>query len=151
LDTNYSWSKSLIFPSFISDPTFLDFFFRRVKINDTQRYQSHFPYISPCGPELNFLRCDDTPYVYHSMLTTAELTAKQASAYKRQRSIVKATSSDTTTTTIITHHLVYAGTLSTVFDPFKLRMTTSGRLYYESPKQAQSLALVANFIGMVQF
>ena len=43
---------------------FLDFFFKRIKINDTGRYEAEFPYFSPCGRERNYVRCDDLPIVF---------------------------------------------------------------------------------------
>lgn len=46
------------------DEAFLQFFFKRVKKNQTGQYESSFPYLSLCGRERNYLRCDDTPIVY---------------------------------------------------------------------------------------
>jgi hypothetical protein len=34
------------------DKTFLDFFTKRIRRNDTGSYSDQFPYISPCGKEL---------------------------------------------------------------------------------------------------
>ena len=51
------------FVSAFKEKHFLDFFFRRVRPNDTGEWPD-FPYISPCGRELNFLRCDDRPIVF---------------------------------------------------------------------------------------
>ncbi|KAI1700409.1 hypothetical protein DdX_16745 [Ditylenchus destructor] len=52
------------FTSCFKDRFFLDFFFRRLRLNNTDRYRESFPYISPCGKELNFVRCDDRPIVF---------------------------------------------------------------------------------------
>uniref|UniRef100_A0A1B6E3I0 Uncharacterized protein n=1 Tax=Clastoptera arizonana TaxID=38151 RepID=A0A1B6E3I0_9HEMI len=41
-----------------------NFFFKRLRPNVTGRYEKDFPFISPCGRELNFIRCDDMPIVY---------------------------------------------------------------------------------------
>lgn len=46
------------------DKAFLEFFFKRVKKNSTGRYHDTFPYLSLCGRERNFIRCDDYPIVY---------------------------------------------------------------------------------------
>lgn len=44
------------------------FFFRRIKRNTTGRYEEEFPYVSPCGPETNYVRCDDLPVVFTQLL-----------------------------------------------------------------------------------
>ena len=49
-----------------SDLQFLNFFFARLKLNNTGRYRD-FPYISYCGREKNFVRCDDRPIVFTSI------------------------------------------------------------------------------------
>jgi hypothetical protein len=47
------------------DPKFLKFFFSRVRTNTyiDRPYTSTFPYVSLCGRERNFIRCDDVPFV----------------------------------------------------------------------------------------
>ena len=52
----------------LTDKKFLAFFFRRIKPNTSDRYQEEFPYISPCGPETNYIRCDDLPIVFTHLL-----------------------------------------------------------------------------------
>ena len=37
-------------------------------MNNTDRYKDDFPYLSPCGPERNFIRCDDRPIVFTHIL-----------------------------------------------------------------------------------
>eukprot|EP00057_Strongylocentrotus_purpuratus_P027141 XP_011681615.1 PREDICTED: LOW QUALITY PROTEIN: UPF0598 protein C8orf82-like [Strongylocentrotus purpuratus] len=46
------------------DKKFLAFFFRRLKQNSFEHYKDSFPYLSPCGVERNFVRCDDRPIVF---------------------------------------------------------------------------------------
>lgn len=48
----------------ISDKQFLVFFFRRLRLNNTGRYSQDFPFVSLCGRERNFVRCDDLPIVF---------------------------------------------------------------------------------------
>ena len=48
----------------ISEKKFLEFFFKRLKLNDSGSYAAAFPYLSPCGREKNYIRCDDLPVVY---------------------------------------------------------------------------------------
>ena len=41
-------------------------FFKRLRFNETGRYEREFKYLSLCGRERNFVRCDDRPTVFHS-------------------------------------------------------------------------------------
>uniref|UniRef100_A0A182MXW5 Uncharacterized protein n=1 Tax=Anopheles dirus TaxID=7168 RepID=A0A182MXW5_9DIPT len=52
------------FTSCFKEKQFLEFFFKRVKLNDTDRYQGEFPFLSVCGRERNYIRCDDLPIVF---------------------------------------------------------------------------------------
>lgn len=47
----------------LPDKSFLEFFFLRLKRNETGRYLE-FPFLSLCGRERNFVRCDDLPVVF---------------------------------------------------------------------------------------
>lgn len=44
------------FISCFQDKVFLAFFFQRIRLNNTGRYESDFPYVSPCGRERNYIR-----------------------------------------------------------------------------------------------
>ncbi len=50
----------------LSEPRFLDFFFKRLRDNDTGRFVE-YSFLSPCAGELNFLRARDRPIVFHSL------------------------------------------------------------------------------------
>lgn len=50
----------------LSDPRFLDFFFRRLRDNDTGRHGA-WPFLSPCGLEHNFVRAADRPIVFQRL------------------------------------------------------------------------------------
>lgn len=56
------------FTSCFKDKQFLQFFFKRLKRNDTKRYRDDFPYLSICGRERNFIRCDDFPIVFTAVI-----------------------------------------------------------------------------------
>ncbi|XP_076375111.1 UPF0598 protein CG30010 isoform X2 [Megalopta genalis] len=56
------------FTSCFKDKKFLSFFFKLLKKNETGRYMEDFPYISLCGRERNFVRCDDLPVVFTKIL-----------------------------------------------------------------------------------
>ncbi|MBU45345.1 MAG: hypothetical protein CMN76_19190 [Spirochaetaceae bacterium] len=51
-----------------NDAGFLDFFFKRVEPNDTGEYPE-YPYISPCGKEMNFIRSAGTPLVFKDLIS----------------------------------------------------------------------------------
>lgn len=57
-------SKMKNFTSCFKDKKFLHFFFTRIRVNQTNRYKDDFPFISMCGRETNYVRCDDTPVVF---------------------------------------------------------------------------------------
>ncbi|XP_032530210.2 UPF0598 protein CG30010 [Danaus plexippus] len=57
-------SKMKNFTSCFKEKKFLEFFFKRIRLNKSGRYEKEFPYISLCGRERNFIRCDDVPIVY---------------------------------------------------------------------------------------
>jgi hypothetical protein len=62
--------------SCIKDTKFLDFFYRRLQplrrrdedlLHGRDILTSEYPYVSPCGTELNFVRPAATPIVFHSL------------------------------------------------------------------------------------
>ena len=53
---------------YFSEKKFIEFFFKRIKQNDTGSYERDFPYFSPCGRERNFVRCDDLPIVFTNLI-----------------------------------------------------------------------------------
>ena len=57
--------------SLFSDKHFLVFFFTRLRRNESGRYQDDFPFLSLCGRERNFLRCDDRPLVFTHLMPAA--------------------------------------------------------------------------------
>lgn len=61
--TRASWPAASL-----PDKHFLVFFFSRLRSNQSGRYEEDFPYLSPCGRERNFLRCDDRPVVFTHLL-----------------------------------------------------------------------------------
>lgn len=58
------FEKANIIIFLFTEKDFLEFFFKRLKQNDTGSYEKEFPYYSPCGRERNFVRCDDLPIVF---------------------------------------------------------------------------------------
>ncbi|XP_056270224.1 UPF0598 protein C8orf82 homolog [Pseudoliparis swirei] len=56
------------FVTCFKDQPFLIFFFSRLRSNRSGRYEEDFPFLSPCGRERNFVRCDDRPVVFTHLL-----------------------------------------------------------------------------------
>uniref|UniRef100_A0A8B9G3H1 Chromosome 8 open reading frame 82 n=1 Tax=Amazona collaria TaxID=241587 RepID=A0A8B9G3H1_9PSIT len=50
------------------DVAFLSFFFKQLEPNRSGRYEAEFPFLSRCGRERNFLRCEDRPIVFTHLL-----------------------------------------------------------------------------------
>lgn len=47
----------------VLEKKFLEFFFKKLRNNESSRYDKNFPFVSNCGLERNYLRCDDLPFV----------------------------------------------------------------------------------------
>lgn len=103
-----------------SEIDFLVFFFKRLKLNTTDRYKEHFPWISLCGRERNFVRCDDHPIVFNQ--------------------IIKGNDGNT----LFCHN--HAGPkLTVLFQPNKLWMDVeNGRVYHPAAEQHGSIGLVSS-------
>ena len=91
-------------------------------MNETGFYEKEFPYLSPCGRERNFVRCDDLPIVF-TKLETVE--GKLVLPYN------------------------YCGTKFVVdFQPQKLYMGASGRVYHPGPERLHGLGLVKSQLAI---
>ncbi|MEQ2177311.1 hypothetical protein GOODEAATRI_002289, partial [Goodea atripinnis] len=103
---------------------FLVFFFSRLRINQSGRYQEDFPFLSLCGRERNYLRCDDTPVVFTHLLQNPadqELLSYCGGAEK----------------------------LSVPFKPKALYMhPVSGRVYHPSPEPLGRVGLVRSALAI---
>ena len=111
------------FTSCFKEKQFLKFFFSRLKLNDTGRYYPDFPYLSPCGRERNFIRCDDLPVVFTNVLDCESLDAKLA----------------------FNHAERY---LTVPFKPEKICMTAAGRVYHPAPEKVGSLGLISDKLSI---
>lgn len=99
----------------LKDVKFLDFFFRRIRRVSCDEKSSladcgcenDYPFVSPCGAELNFVRPADAPIVFHELRTGK---GGDTGGMK----------------------LVFGGGLSQPFRPEKLALSRrTGRLYHE--------------------
>lgn len=70
------------FTSCFKEKKFLQFFFSRIQLNETDSYPE-FPFLSLCGRERNYIRCDDLPLVFTHQTTkeTPEGTKEEHFAY----------------------------------------------------------------------
>ncbi|KAI9105514.1 hypothetical protein DFS34DRAFT_15004 [Phlyctochytrium arcticum] len=62
-------TKHRIFTTSFKDKKFLDFFFSRLQYNDlNDTYKENgFGFVSPCGPEMNYVEVEDAPIVFHDL------------------------------------------------------------------------------------
>ncbi|KAM5157710.1 UPF0598 protein C8orf82 homolog [Mantella aurantiaca] len=106
------------------DKKFLVFFFRQVRRNGSGRYEAEFPYISPCGGEHNYIRCEDRPIVFTHLLTD------ESSGLQR---------------------LSYCGggdQLAVPFEPERLAMLPdNGRVYHPAPERSGGVGLVKSALA----
>jgi Domain of unknown function (DUF4505) len=50
----------------LTDPSFLSFFFKRIRLNTSDRHTT-FRYVSPCGAELNYVDAADAPFLFRTL------------------------------------------------------------------------------------
>lgn len=110
------------FTSCFKEKKFLRFFFNQLRINNTNGYQE-FPYLSICGKERNFVRCDDFPFVFTHIIKN---NVENLLSYN------------------------HAGDLLTLkFEPQKLFMLPdTGRVYHPAPERAGSIGLVRSKLAI---
>lgn len=114
------------FTSCFKDKKFLRFFFRQLRLNDTNRYPD-FPWLSLCGRERNFIRCDDLPIVYtHILPLSSSIDSKEQLSY------------------------AHAGDLLSIdFQPNRLFMApSSGRVYHPAADKHGAIGLVRSKLAI---
>lgn len=113
------------------DKAFLDFFFTRLRRNapeeddeDGKQYRERgYRWVSPCGPELNYVRSSSSPIVYQDLSPEGDAFFLRGAPPTIDFSARSPGS------------LLYAGTLTTPFDPTSLRADPhTGYLYHPSPR-----------------
>ncbi|RUS70025.1 hypothetical protein EGW08_022212 [Elysia chlorotica] len=114
-------AKMKNFTSCFKEKDFLVFFFKRIKENSGGKYADEFPYISPCGREKNYIRCDDTPIVFTHFIDAIAPDDKQ-------------------------DRLSYGGAgdkMTVTFEPENVCMLpVSGRIYHPAPEQYGGIGLI---------
>lgn len=113
------------FTSCFKDQKFLNLFFKKLTFNRTGRYKTDFPYVSLCGKERNFVRCDDFPIVYTHIKCLPDYNDKCQIFYG------------------------YAGdSLAQTFQPQKVAISkTTGRVYHPAPKKVGGIGLVRSALA----
>uniref|UniRef100_A0A8D2KBB0 Uncharacterized protein n=1 Tax=Urocitellus parryii TaxID=9999 RepID=A0A8D2KBB0_UROPR len=116
-------SKKKNFITCFKDLQFLVTFFSRLKPNRSGRYEAAFPFLSLCGRERNFLRCEDRPVVFTHLLATGRGPSR----------------------------LSYCGggeALAVPFEPARLLpLAANGRLYHPAPERAGGVGLVRSALA----
>jgi len=131
------------FTSCFKDKEFLLFFFQRLKLNDTGNYEDEFPYLSPCGRERNYVRCDDVPIVFTHFLgidgAVEELQSMQQHQQQQQQQPQQ-------------QHLLLSwggagDKLTTVFEPWRICMLPStGRVYHPTTTDPKTVSASSSSI-----
>lgn len=49
----------------LTDPSFLSFFYKQIRPNTSGRHTT-FRYVSPCGPEMNYVDAADAPFLFRT-------------------------------------------------------------------------------------
>lgn len=158
------------------DKKFLEFFFKRVKVNTSGRYEEEFPYISPCGRETNYIRCNDLPIVFSQLLDAENIVVEDISRYGNSppsttysnssasdriscktneqdngTTLSARTASDVRYTPPVMAHLAYGGTLGLTvpFQPTSLCMLpATGRVYHAGPENLGGVGLVKSSLAI---
>jgi len=107
---------------------FLKFFYSRLDRNTTGHYTEDFPYLSLCGRERNFVRCDDLPIVFTELIHTDESDNDKAGGDR----------------------LLYAGgTLYVPFEPSQVMMLPdTGRVYHSGPVRTGGVGLIKSSLAI---
>eukprot|EP01104_Vermistella_antarctica_P011163 TRINITY_DN3094_c0_g1_i3.p1 TRINITY_DN3094_c0_g1~~TRINITY_DN3094_c0_g1_i3.p1 ORF type:complete len:289 (+),score=13.08 TRINITY_DN3094_c0_g1_i3:107-973(+) len=121
-------------PTFLNDAKFLNFFFRRLQSVDDYGKNVEPPpplyqHVSPCGPEINYIACEDTPIVFHTLRKIPQDDADDADVATSRRRRRKSTDDAEG----CSHELLYGSDLAVGFKPHSLRVSGSGRVYHPVP------------------
>jgi len=113
------------FTSCYKELHFLKFFFKRLKKNDSLRYKEEFPYLSLCGKERNYVRCDDLPIVFTDVIREDTDEVDLLSYNNGSRFLV------------------------VNFEPEKIcMMPSTGRVYHPGPEKTGGIGLLSDKLGI---
>lgn len=116
------------FTSCFKEKKFLAFFFKRLRKNETGRYAKEFPFISLCGRERNFVKCDDLPIVFTRVITKHNETGEPEDWFSYAHA---------------------DDLLMLPFEPKRIFMNIkSGRVYHPAPERAGGIGLVRSKLAI---
>ena len=147
-------TKMMNFVTCFKDPEFLTFFFKRVKLNNSERYQEHFPFVSPCGIELNFIRCEDLPVVFTHLIN---MNTMDTIAVEKKTDWSEPFLEDNPHKKLVHEQfgLSFGGATSALtdltvpFQPCSLIMDQhNGRIYHPGPEKAGGVGLVKSSLAL---
>jgi len=123
-------SKMKHFTAAMKEKKLLFNFFKRLRYNDTGRYETEFKYISLCGRERNFIRCLDRPIVFNSVQKMS-LKKDQAERW------------------VLEHN--HAGDLLVQrFEPSEICMVPeTGRVYHPGPRLCGGMGLISDRLSIL--
>ena len=108
-------------------------------MNSSGPYATQFPYVSPCGRETNYVRCDDVPVVFTHLLSSNGQVVQDIAQYCTSSSEEQAL-------------LSYGGSghlLTIPFQPNHLLMfPASGRVYHPGPEKTGGVGLVKSSLAI---
>ncbi|XP_066920711.1 UPF0598 protein CG30010-like [Clytia hemisphaerica] len=114
------------FVTCFKDKEFLVFFFKRLRLNKTGKYADDFPYISRCGPEVNYIRCESKPIVFTDIIPDSQNS-----------------DSDQIVLNGIGDKMAYS------FEPSKLCMLPkNGRVYHPAPKRVGGAGILKTSLAI---
>ena len=108
----------------MTEKDFLAFFFKRLRPNTTNRYVDDFPYLSLCGRERNFVRCDDLPIVFTHIISSKHNGVEKLSYCNGD------------------------DLLTVDFEPDKISMPQSGRIYHPGPPFVGGVGLIKSSLAV---
>ena len=125
-------------------------------MNTTGRYEEDFPFVSPCGREMNYIRCDDVPIVYtHLLDSNGQVIQDIESHGYGSKTITPQQAQKSTESNLLTtpsEMLSYGGTgdlLTAPFLPNKLCMLPdSGRVYHAGLDKLGKVGLVKSSLAI---
>lgn len=129
-----------------TDKKFLAFFFKHVRANTTARYREDFPFVSPCGREMNYIHCDDVPLVYTHLLDSNGEAIQDIITHASSQS--NQSTNDVQQSELLSYG--GAGNLLTVsFQPEKLCMLPgTGRVYHSGLDVMGGVGLVKSSLAI---
>ena len=147
-------TKMMNFVTCFKDAEFLTFFFKRVKLNSSEKYQDHFPFVSPCGIELNFIRSEDLPVVFTHLVN---MDTKEVIAVEKTTEWTERILEDDPRNKLVHERfgLSFGGATSALtgltvpFQPRALIMDQrNGRVYHPGPEKAGGVGLVKSSLAL---